>query len=88
MPTYEFQFRCGAALELAFSNIMACEYVEDCHVHYPFLRLRFRAPDGPATQRLFDRIEFDGDVAGSSTVSENRPWAPWLESAEPEGPAG
>jgi hypothetical protein len=88
MQTYEFQFRCQAALALAFGKIMACEYVEDCHVHYRFLRLRFRAPDGPTTQRLFDRIEFDGNVVRSSTVSENRRWTPWPESPEPDGPVG
>ena len=88
MQTYEFQFRCRAAFELAFYKTMTCEYVEDCQVHYPSLRLRFRAPDGPKAQQLFDRIEFDGNVVSSSAVSESRRWTPWPESLGPEGPEG
>ena len=88
MQTYEFQFRCRAAFELAFYKTMTCEYVEDCQVHYPSLRLRFRAPDAPTAQRLFDRIEFDGNVVRSSTVSENSGWTPCPDLPEPEGPVG
>lgn len=68
MSTYEFRFLSRAALERAFSNLMSCEYVEDCQVFLSALSLRFRAHDGPATEELFKQIQREASIVPSNTI--------------------
>ena len=87
MPTCEFRFSTRAALERAFSNVMSCEYVEDCQVDSLSLCLRFRASAGPAVRQLFDRIQLDGEVEVSTTASPGRRWSRWWQPPERRGNA-
>ncbi len=83
MQTYEFRFMNRAAMERAFSTVMSCEFVVDCIVNAPVLRLRFRAPEGAPAQRLFERIHLDGEIVASKTTPPSSLWSPWWEAAEP-----
>jgi hypothetical protein len=67
MNFYELRFCKRSAFVRAFSDVVACPYVEDCLVDACSLSLRFRAVAEPAVQQLIDRIQLDGDVQASIT---------------------
>jgi hypothetical protein len=76
MYLYELQFCRRSAFVRAFSDVVACPYVEDCLVDACSLSLRFRAAAEPAVQQLLDRIQLDGDVSTSIGPSPNNDATP------------
>ena len=83
MKTYQFRFVSRSALERALSGVMSCEYVVDCLVDVPRLRLRFRAPVGPQAERLFETIHRDGEIVDSNATDPRSILSPWWDSPEP-----
>ena len=66
MYLYELRFCKRSAFVQAFSDVVACPYVEDCMVDACSLSLRFRAAAEPAVQQLLDRIKLDGGLDAST----------------------
>jgi hypothetical protein len=83
MKTYDLRFRSRADLEQAFATVISCELVVDCLVTCSSLSLRFRAPAGRKTERIFERLREDEHVLVSSTTPQDRPAIPWWESPQP-----
>jgi len=68
MYLYELRFCKRSAFVRAFSDVVACPYVEDCLVDACSLSLRFRAAAEPAVQQLLDRIKLNGELHASIEV--------------------